>query len=79
MDKFIKWTNRAAEYKLPLMKKGGIMQIALPNTQAFEKKEPLYTNEELHLLHQLENGLVKSTSHENVMKNLKQVLKLDEI
>ena len=40
------------------------MQIALPNTQTFEKKEPLYTNEELHLLHQLENGLVKSTSHE---------------
>ena len=42
------------------------MQIALPNTQTFEK-------------HQLENGLVKSTSHEDVMKNLKQVLKLDEI
>ena len=49
------------------------MQIALPNTQTFEKKEPLYTNEEL------ENGLVKSTSHEDVMKNLKDVLKLDEI
>ena len=65
--------------KLPLYEKGGIMQIALPNTQTFEKKEPLYTNEELHLLHQLENGLVKSTSHEDVMKNLKQVLKLDEI
>ena len=55
------------------------MQIALPNTQKFEEKEPLYTNEELHLLRQLENGLVKSTSHEDVMKNLKQVLKLDEI
>ena len=55
------------------------MQIALPNTQTFEKKEPLYTNEELHLLHHLENGVVKSTSHEDVMKNLKQVLKLDEI
>ena len=55
------------------------MQIALPNTQTFEKKEPLYTNGGLHLLHQLEHGLVKSTSHEDVMKNLKQVLKLDEI
>ena len=26
--------------KLPLYEKGGIMQIALPNTQTFEKKEP---------------------------------------
>jgi hypothetical protein len=55
------------------------MQIALPNTPTFEKKASFYTDDELYLLHQLENDLVKSKSHDDVMENLRQVLKLDEI
>lgn len=55
------------------------MQIALPNTPTFEKKESFYTDDELYLLHQLENGLVKTKSHDEVMDNLRRVLKLDEV
>lgn len=55
------------------------MQIALPNTPTFEKKESFYYEDELYLLHQLENDLVKSKSHDDVMENLRQVLKLDEV
>ena len=55
------------------------MQIALPNAPTFEKKESFYTEDELYLLHQLENDLVKSKSHDDVMENLRQVLKLDEV
>lgn len=55
------------------------MQIALPNTPTFKKKESSYTDDELYLLHQLENDLVKSKSHDDVMENLRQVLKLDEV
>lgn len=55
------------------------MQIALHNTPTFEKKESFYTDDELYLLHQLENNLVKSKSHDDVMEDLKQVLKLDEV
>lgn len=55
------------------------MQIALPNNPTFEAKEQFYTDEELHLLYQLENGLIKTKSHDEVMNNLRQVLKLDEV
>ena len=55
------------------------MQIALPNTSTFEKKESFYTEDGLYLLHQLESDLVKSKSHDDVMENLRQVLKLDEV
>lgn len=43
------------------------------------EKESFYTEDELYLLHQLENDLVKSKSHDDVMENLRQVLKLDEV
>lgn len=55
------------------------MQIALPNNPPLEAKESLYTDEEMHLLHQMENGLIKTKSHEEVMDNLRLVLKLDEV
>lgn len=55
------------------------MQIALPNTPTFEKKESFYNEDEQYLLYQLENDLVKSKSHDDVMENLRQVLKLDEV
>ena len=48
-------------------------------TDFLRKKESFYSEDELYLLHQLENDLVKSKSHDDVMENLRQVLKLDEV
>lgn len=54
------------------------MDITLPN-HTDRDKERYYTEDELHLLYQLENGLVPVRSHDEVMDNLKRALKLDEI
>lgn len=38
--------------------------------------QTFYTEEEQQLLEQLENGLIKTHSHEEVMKSLRQALNL---
>ena len=55
------------------------MQIALSPQPLFKKKETYYTEEEQHLLEQLEKGIVKTISHEQVMIDLRRQLKLDEV
>ena len=37
-----------------------------------------YTDDELELLHQLENNLVATKTHDQVMENLRKALHLDE-
>ncbi|WP_338705615.1 hypothetical protein [Pasteurella multocida] len=41
-------------------------------------KHHFYTDDELELLHQLENNLVATKTHDQVMENLRKVLHLDE-
>jgi len=55
------------------------MQITLSSPPVFKQKEPYYTEEEQHLLEQLEKGIVKTISHEQVMIDLRRELKLDEV
>nr|WP_311463289.1 hypothetical protein [uncultured Aggregatibacter sp.] len=55
------------------------MQIALSPQPLFKQKETYYTEEEQHLLEQLEKGIVKTISHEQVMIDLRRELKLDEV
>ena len=56
------------------------MQIMLPKNATFNnKKDGFYTEDELVLLHQLENGLLPTKTNEEVMENLRKVLKLDEV
>ena len=55
------------------------MQTALSPQPLFKKKETYYTEEEQHLLEQLEKGIVKTISHEQVMIDLRRELKLDEV
>ncbi|TCK70049.1 hypothetical protein [Lonepinella koalarum] len=42
------------------------------------RKDTFYTAEELDLIYKMRNGLEETVTHEEVMKNLKRVLKLDE-
>ena len=55
------------------------MQIVLPQNSLLKEKKSFYTDEEQHLLEQLEKGLVKTKSHNKVMENLRKVLELDEV
>ena len=55
------------------------MQITLSSPPVFKQKETYYTEEEQHLLEQLEKGIVKTISHEQVMIGLRRELKLDEV
>ena len=55
------------------------MQIALSPQPLFKQKEAYYTEEEQYLLEQLEKGIVKTISHEQVMIDLRRELKLDEV
>ena len=55
------------------------MQITLSSPPVFKQKEPYYTEEEQRLLEQLEKGIVKTISHEQVMIDLRRELKLDEV
>ena len=56
------------------------MQITLPKNATFNnKKDGFYTEDELVLLHQLENGLLPTKTHEQVMIDLRRELKLDEV
>ena len=55
------------------------MQITLSSPPVFKQKETYYTEEEQHLLEQLEKGIVKTISHEQVMIDLRRELKLDEV
>lgn len=55
------------------------MQITLPKEADFNKKNSFYTEDELSLLYQLENNLVPTKTNEEVMENLRKVLKLDEV
>lgn len=43
-----------------------------------DKKDHFYTDDEQALLYQLENGLVKTKSNDQVMENLRRVLGLTE-
>lgn len=56
------------------------MALSLPETffQAEKSQPSFYTEEELALLYQLENGLAATQSHEQVMENLKRRLGLGE-
>lgn len=56
------------------------MELTLPNDLSLSR-EPIphfYTNDELALLHGLENGQVETLSHDQVMENLRKKLGLDE-
>lgn len=47
-----------------------------------DKPQSFYTNDELDLLHQLENGLIETKSHAQVMEDLRKKLesrKNDEV
>lgn len=55
------------------------MDITLsPNFLEKDTKKPFYTNDELDLLHKLENGLVETKSHDQVMEDLRKKLGLSE-
>lgn len=56
-----------------------MMQIVLPQNELLKEKEPFYTNDEQHLLKLLEQGAVKTKSQDEVMQNLRKVLRLDEV
>lgn len=43
-----------------------------------EQKQSFYTESELDLLHKLENGLVPTKTHDQVMENLRKALGLEE-
>lgn len=58
---------------------GGNMGVAVLPQDLMNKQEPaFYTADELDLLHKLENGLVETASHEQVMENLRKTLGLTE-
>lgn len=50
-------------------------EIPLDNN---EKKYSFYTEDEMALLYQLENGLVQTKSHDQVMEDLRKALNLEE-
>lgn len=56
------------------------MAFSLPQDLAQElpPQAAFYTDDEQHLLHQLENGLVPTKSHDQVMENLRKKLGLTE-
>lgn len=54
------------------------MGIALHQDFINECENTFYTTDELDLLHKLENGLVATTTHEQVMENLRNALGLAE-
>lgn len=55
------------------------MDLTLPpDLQALEKQKHFYTDDELDLLHKLENGLVETKSHDQVMEDLRKKLGLSE-
>lgn len=50
----------------------------LHNAAQLEKQNPFYTDDELELLYKLENGLVETKSHHQVMEDLRKKLGLSE-
>lgn len=59
--------------------KGGYMDLTLlHNAAQLEKQNPFYTDDELELLYKLENGLVETKSHHQVMEDLRKKLGLSE-
>ncbi|QPB42821.1 hypothetical protein [Rodentibacter haemolyticus] len=56
------------------------MSIALSQDFQLEndKKYSFYTDDELALLYKLENGLVPTKTHDQVMENLRKALHLED-
>ncbi|WGE91152.1 hypothetical protein [Actinobacillus genomosp. 1] len=56
------------------------MATTLPQDFFLEKeqKQRFYTDDELDLLYKLENGLVPTKTHDQVMENLRKALGLEE-
>lgn len=54
------------------------MGLVLPQDISDEREYGFYTEDELDLLYKLENGLVETKTHDQVMENLRNRLGLTE-
>lgn len=54
------------------------MEVVLTQDFTNKNEQDFYTIDEIELLHKLENGLIGTASHDQVMENLRKTLGITE-